>query len=75
MNLEGQTEMASIRQRRAWPVGPGRYLTGILGGVVAALIVFCAVYAVLYGTGNLPPPPLSNKNIKKKSNLLSQPLL
>jgi hypothetical protein len=60
MSLKEQTEAPAIRQRRIWPVGPRRYLTGILGGAVAALVVFCAAYGVLYVSGYLPPPPLSN---------------
>jgi hypothetical protein len=60
MSLERHAEDVSLEDRAATVAGPPRYLIAILGGMIAALAVFCAMYGTLYVSGYLPPPPLSN---------------
>lgn len=60
MSLERPMEDLDLSAGKPRVATAGRYLTAVIGGAVAALGMFCALYGTLYITGTLPPPPLSN---------------
>ena len=60
MSLERHAVGFSLETRAFLAAAPSRYMVAILGGLAIALAMFCAMYGVLYVTGYLPPPPLSN---------------
>jgi hypothetical protein len=60
MSVDRQIEDAAPSDSAPRVAGPARYMVSFVGGAIAALALFCALYGTLYVTGYLPPPPLTN---------------